>query len=908
MRSAGEQISNLLRVVRTHMDALGESFDQALSVVVPADLQPAVTALYQAQQTQPIRRTHVLSDRGGPRAWFSEYRPSEGYYWRRQRSYLIDQVGRSEVEVDLLDDASDRVLAHIEDPRASGPAEFRVLGLAIGYVQSGKTANYSALMAKAADLGYKLVIVLSGIHNLLRQQTQRRLARELGLEPGPPGVGLPEEGKRWVTLTTSDPGGDFRPGTVDPNVLQGNEQVLMVVKKNATVLRRVVNWMNDRVPATLPALIIDDEADQASINTGGNRPSLEELTDLTDDDIGAVDEVDELNPSVINGLIRDLLSKFRRASLVGYTATPFANMFVDPDAFDRFVQMDLYPRDFMLSLYRNPGYVGAERIFGRAELNEDDEPVDGLDVVKVIPDADVTALLPPTRSSNGWAPEMPESLRLAIVDFILAAAGRTVRLGRDDIATMLIHTSHRIWVQNQMGELVRDEIRSLRREWRYGNSLERSMRTRWDTEFRSLTASIDISREIQFSDIHDEVDGLFEHHFREGAGVLVLNSSTDDFLDYDSDSSQKLVLIGGNRLSRGLTLENLLISYYAREAQTYDTLLQMGRWFGHREDYVDLTRLWTTEELLRRFRHLALVEEEMRDALEAHEREGLTPLQFGVKIRAHPAMLATAANKMGTARRVLQSYSGERIQTTRFRLSDVPWLEHNLEATRNFLRSLREPEIRSGRAEWRDVEWATVVGFLEQYRTVQDAVSIDASTVRRYIRKQAIEHNELIRWHVAIRSLPTVDPELQAEDLNVIGMSETACINRSRLEADKDSIGALVSPARTSGAASGDEEVGLAPEKVEASRQAYARGGFRTIGHALRRERDPEEGLLLVYPISRYSRPGPSARKRKRLFDRPEEGVTVIGVALVFPYSTTSATIEYFAGSVGVDGDDEYDE
>lgn len=906
--SDGERVARYLRVVRTHMDALDESFEAAVAAVVPSDLWIQVAERYEAQQTQPIRRTHVLSEGGGPRAWFGDYRPSDGYHWRRQRDYLIDQLGRSEVEVDLLDDASDKVLSYIEDPRITGPAEFRVIGLAIGYVQSGKTANYSALIAKAADLGYKLVIVLSGIHNLLRQQTQRRLAKELGLEPGPPGVGLPDEGLRWITLTTSEPNGDFRPGTSDPNVLQGNERVIMVVKKNATVLRRLVQWMDDRVPSALPVLIIDDEADQASINTGGNRAPVEELADLTDEDIGDVSPDQELNPSVINGLIRDLVSKFRRVSMVGYTATPFANMFIDPDAFDRLVEMDLYPRDFMLSLYRNPGYVGAERLFGRSELNEDDEPVDGLDVTELIPDQDITSLLPPRRSTNGWAPEMPESLTLALTDFILVAAARTVRLGRDDIASMLIHTSHRIWVQNLMGDLVRDEIRSMRREWRYGRTLEASMSSRWDTEFRPLTASLDISRDIPFSSIRDEVDRLFEHHFRDGHGVLVLNSSTDDFLDYDADSSQKLVLIGGNRLSRGLTLENLLVSYYAREAQTYDTLLQMGRWFGHREEYVDLTRLWTTEELLRRFRHLALVEEEMRDRVEVYEREGLTPLQFGVKIRSHPAMLATAANKMGSARRVLQSYSGERIQTTRFRLTDQPWLAQNLDATRDFLGGLGAPFSTESRPEWRGVDWSRVAAFLDAYQTVQDAVSIDASTVRRYIHKQATEHQELTEWHVAVRSLPTEDRTLGAEDLNIEGVSAVPCINRSRLTDDKDSIGALVSPARTSGASAGDEEVGLSREQIEAARSQYPGSGNPTIGHALRRQRSRQEGLILLYPISRYSQPGRTARNREPLFDDPGRGSTVIGVALVFPYSDTSATVEYYVGPAGLDEDDEYTE
>lgn len=916
MPLGGDPIDDLLRVVRVHIDALGESLEDALRIV-PEEAREAVRARYEEEVAQPIRRTHLLSGSGGPRAWFKDWRPSEGYYWRRQRQYLLDELGRSESELDLLDDASDKVLSHLEDPLPSGPAQFRVVGLVLGYVQSGKTANYSALIAKAADLGYKFVIVLSGLHNQLRQQTQRRLARELGLEPGPPGVGLPEHGRRWVTLTKSEYHGDFRPGTLDPNVLQGNERVLAVVKKNATVLRRLVRWMSDRVPQDLPVLIVDDEADQASVNTGGNRRplTLEDvttLTDLTEDDIGDVTPEEELDPSVINGLIRDLVSKIQRVALVGYTATPFANVFIDPDAYDRLVEHDLYPRDFILSLYGNPTYFGTERLFGRDELDEDDNPVDGLDVIEIIPESDASLLLPPRGATTAWSPEMCDSLRTAIVDFILATAARVHRLGRDGISSMLIHTSHRIWVQDRMGDLLREELRLMRREWRYGSNLKPVMRQRWRSDFRPLIASIDIARDATFEMLEGHIDRLFDDDFRDGRGVIVLNSNSPDILDYEADPTQKLILIGGNRLSRGLTLENLLVSYYVREAQTYDTLLQMGRWFGHREGYVDLTRIWTTQELARRFRHLALVEEEVRNSVAIYERERLNPLNFGVRIRSHPAMLITAANKLGTAQRVLQSYAGERLQTTRFRLSQRDWLESNLLTVRSFLSGLGPPTAGEAlRPAWTDISWEQVVELLRDYQTAQDAVSIDAGTVRRYIERQARRHGELTRWLVSIRSLSEIDAYLGTEDLSIQDVNEVACISRSRLIIDPDSIGALVSPPRATGPLNqGDEEFGLSDEQIERARDRYSSGmqGFPTLGHALRAERDPDEGLLLVYPISRFSQPRKNSPRRAALFAHPEDACTVIGLAFVFPPSTTHATVEYYVGAPSIGQQDEYDE
>src|SRR5262249_29473354 len=150
-------------------------------------------------------------------------------------------------DIESLDNATDLALAHLEDPRTTGPHSFRVQGLIVGYIQSGKTANFSALIAKAADAGYKLVIVLSGIHNALRQQSQRRLEKELGLVASG-GVGFAEPGRRWIAFTSANLAGDFRPGNANAAVLQGNERVLLVVKKNASVLRRLSQWMAGNVP------------------------------------------------------------------------------------------------------------------------------------------------------------------------------------------------------------------------------------------------------------------------------------------------------------------------------------------------------------------------------------------------------------------------------------------------------------------------------------------------------------------------------------------------------------------------------------------------------------------------------------------------------------------------------------
>lgn len=888
MPSAGDRVEQFLRVVRTHMDAIeGATLEEALGVV-PAELRDEVRARFQAEVDQPIQRTRVLSGTGGPRPWFAGWNPAEGYYWRRLRAHLIDRIGRPHADVGSLDDSSDKVLSHLEDPREQGPVRFLVRGLVLGYVQSGKTANISATIAKAADLGYKLVIVLSGVDDGLRQQTQRRLSRELGLTDDPAGVGLPEHGKRWITLTSTDLKGDFEPGSVDANVLQGNERVLAVVKKNKFILEKLVDWMEGAAPAGLPVLVIDDEADQASINTGGNRAPY----DPDDEDEPPPDGDD---PSTINGLIRDLLTRFNLVSYVAYTATPFANVLIPPDVLDREVMEDLYPKDFIIPLPKPSTYIGAERLFGRAAFGDEGEDVEGLDVVRIIPDAQIGALVPRGRQAAGFAPRMCEALEHALLDFVLAAAAKQLRLGPGP-ATMLIHTSQRTALHNSLGALVRDQLATIRQRWRYDrDSIEPALRARWDDDFRRVTVALDAGLDTPFERLHEALDRLL----RTPPEVLVLNVTSTDVLDYEADPELKVAVIGGNRLSRGLTLEGLLVSFYVRNALAYDTLMQMGRWFGYREGYVDLTRLWTTRGLFQRFRHLALVEEEFRDQLNVYERNRLTPRDFGPRIRTHPGMAITAARKMGSGRVVTLSFADQLRQTSRFFLHDRAWLHRNLEVARRFLGGLGPPEPDTGgRPEWVDVDWNSVVQFLEEYQSAQDPSSFDARTLASYIRAQAREHGELVQWRVAVRARGTGSVDLGTEDLGIHGLPEVSTIARSQLRNDPGSVGVITNPPSLGGARrQGDEEVGLTDEQIDRARHRVRTEELRRLGLALRQERSAQEGLLLVYPISRFS--PATTDERVALFDDPERGCTVIGVAIVFPASRSAAAVTYVAGSAG---------
>lgn len=902
MTSVGDEqtIQQWLRLVRTYMDTFQCEVDEAIEHLpgIPQTVIEHIRETLEQNERQHTfrRRNGAVLQRSGPKPWFDDWDPAKGYLWRRLREYLIDQKQWDLEEVDDLDVASDKILSHLDDPRAAGEgvtAPFRVQGLVLGYVQAGKTANYTALIAKAADRGYQLVIVLSGIHNSLRQQTQRRLDLELGLVADDKGVGLPDPENVWWSITNSALNGDFKPGT-DAGPLQQGARGIMVVKKNATVLRRLVTWLKGRVPAGLPVLVVDDEADQASINLNADQ------IDLAPEDMGGATLEEELDPSTINGLIRELLGKFARVSYVAYTATPFANVLIHPDAENEKWGSDLFPRDFIISLDRPTNYVGAERIFGRPALETEENPVQGLDIVRVVGEHERSALVPPGRDVAEWTPSVTPSLRDAILDWLLATAAKTHRMG-DGISSMLIHTTPRIQQQIELGQLVNGEVRTIRNEWRYErDSIRPTVKARWEGDFRSVTCSIDLSVDVPFEAIEPRLNSLLAKP--EGIKVLVLNSESPDVLDYEADPALKVILVGGNRLSRGLTLEGLVTSFYVRDARAYDTLLQMARWFGFRRKYVDLTRLWATRELVSNFRHLSLVEEDLRDQIKIYERYGLTPEQVAPRIRSHPSMMVTARNRMGSAETVRQSYAGQLLQTFRFNLDDVNWLETNEQFAVDLIGSLGPPQPhgRDPRNMWTDVPWGYIEAFLSRYRTAQDKISFDADTAAKYIKKQATSYGELVTWTVGIRSLTKPNALLGDWETGLRSVNTMHRISRSLRE--YNSIGALINPVSRQSLRSADEALDLSEAQVFEAARLAEENIMPTIGDALRAQRAPEKGLLLLYPISPLSVPGPNAKDESRMplfAENAESMPTVVGVALSFPPSDTGATVEYVAGQPG---------
>lgn len=809
--------------------------------------------------------------------WLRNIDRSGWHYWPTLREYLLGVKGLSAATVRSLDEVTDRILGQLAPPQTE---QFDVRGLVLGFVQSGKTSNFTAVIAKAADVGYRLVIVLSGVDNSLRRQTQMRLNRELiGYADHRAGVvRLPPTGLQWHLFTTEDINGDFRPGFANYAALQGTQPVLLVVKKNGSVLRRLHTWLDlapESVRCTLPMLVIDDEADQASVDTRGSYQSEEEPLPP---------EYEE--PAVINGLIRDLLRKFQRCAYIAYTATPFANILIPHDTVDPRVGNDLYPKDFIVDLPMPDGYFGAEALFGRLDPVSGDD-VGGLAIVREVPDEDVQASL------EG---RLPSTLEVALLDFVLAGAARAQRGQGQLPATMLIHTTSRIIEQNRLATQIETLFAEIRDEWRYHRQhrIHERLRERWESEFRSVTRASHINRDVPFEQIEEHIGPFFE-----SVQVREVNSATGAVLDYEREPGLKAIAVGGNRLSRGLTLEGLLVSYFIRRSAMYDTLMQMGRWFGFRGGYEDLTRIWTTIELSGWFSDLALVEHSLREDIRIYEAQSVTPMQLGTRILRHPAMLVTNRLKQRFASSIIieQSYSGKILQTIKFPFrhpDDLSvLLEENLIATRDFLSSIGQPARweREGPV-WTHIGAQAILEFLAHYRVDTEARNISLPLVCNYIERQ-VELDELINWTVAVKGRESFDRNLGEVDWGISG-GRIYQISRTRLSSDPNSIGVITSP--------GDEETGLNEEQLEKARVLQRENNLGR-NPAARQVRPAEQGLLTLYPISKSSGRDMRAGSRTSLYENPDDprARDLVGLAISFPNSQCAQMVmgQYVVGTVG---------
>lgn len=874
-----------LRTARAMLD-LKHPLELILSSpFIPVDLREFVRAELQRDESFLLTPARTLVADPNRADWLKEVDRSTWYYWPTLRQFLITAKGWDSSAIRSLEDSSDKILRQLARP-SGGPFDIR--GLVLGFVQSGKTANYTAVIAKAADAGYRLVVVLSGIDNGLRLQTNSRLKRELvGYSDNrPTAVRLPPMGRQWHEFTRDELNGDFQAGFANHAALQGSQPVLLVVKKNGAVLRRLLRWIDDapaEVRRTLPFLLIDDEADQASVDTRGSYQAEDDVVDG-----------DYEPPSVINGLIRDLITRFERRAYIAYTATPFANILIPHDTFDPRSKNDLYPKDFIVDLPKPPGYFGAEEFFGRMDAATGDN-TEGLNVIREVGDEDIVAL---------EQSQIPASLVTALLDFVLAGAARAQRGAGSAPATMLIHTSQLIVVQSQLRRLVSEQFSELRDAWRYHrkHGIRERLRQRWESEFRPVIRSRHLDRDVKFESIEDHITTFFEALGVEP--VREINSSTGEVLNYEREPSLKTIAVGGNRLSRGLTLEGLIVSFFIRRSASYDTLMQMGRWFGFRFGYEDLTRIYTTVELEGWFSDLAFVEHRLREDIQIYETESLTPYQVGMRIWQHPVLQVTSPLKrrFSSSTTIAQSYSLALEQTFKFPLRRPEELAVQSEANRLAVCDLVtqlgtvNPELTEGRGPvWTNISSERVLAFLKAYRVDNESRSISLPSICTYIERQ-LRKGELTNWTIAVRGRESRHAKLGTADWR-LPTGPVSQISRSRL-GETDSLGVITG--------SGDESAGLSKDsraRVAALIQrAHAEGITKSENSAAREVRPPTDGLLMLFPISRHSgHDSNDGGGRRPLFENSNGPLArdLVGLAISFPKSNQPQQEEnYLEGSV----------
>lgn len=712
----------------------------------------------------------IISDEPFDNTWYTKNRPQNEYFWNLFSLYHAQKGDLDRASLNKLGETTlPNLMNCLGNPNAKFTKQQKRYGLVLGDVQSGKTSTYSGLICKAADAGVKVIILLAGITETLRQQTQERIEEDIvGLtirtdnfhnnQPTNVGVGtLPGWENKVTTYTLYED--DFNMARAKSMSSIGSQKsiVLFVVKKNVPVLTHLHEWLTGpnqhlnaegKLPYSL--LLIDDEADNASINT----------KDST------------IDPTATNKKIREICEVFMNSNYVGFTATPYANIFINPDTDEDMITADLFPKDFIYVLPTPDPYIGAQRIFGQPTA---DHPNYG-DCSYMIDNSYITDIKEPSSSDvramserqliegpiyykhkKSWRGPLPKSLIESIRCYYLSNAIRD--LDPEQVSaprTMLVNISRFVgvhsYLKGEIDRLVTDDYKEIR-----------------------INFSTDQERNVQ-NELYKELHRLFDLHYSncgytweqvgskdnllcgEKPKVIVVNGSKEsreDTPNYKRNPSLRLIAVGGLALSRGLTLKGLSTSYFYRNTCTYDVLMQMGRWFGYRPHYEKVCRIWITNTSANWYREIAEATEELKSELAHMNSLELTPREFGLRIRRDDTALEiTARNKMRTAGKceVRTTYWGDVFETPYFS-TQIQDNTINLEATKSWLHDIVNSGINvekvKGRASYilQDVSVFNIANFLGKIRTSEKNLKFDRTNITNFI---AFNKEELPLWDVII--------------------------------------------------------------------------------------------------------------------------------------------------------------
>ncbi|MBS1670062.1 MAG: Z1 domain-containing protein [Bacteroidetes bacterium] len=698
--------------------------------------------------------------------------------WNRYKSYM--QENDSSFPVNDLDDFTDKILDKCVNPKEKKSFDRR--GMVVGHVQSGKTSNYVGLINKATDAGYKVIIIIAGTISSLRRQTQERIdSGYIGRNSSAfirenenriIGVGKFKTNTDIYSLTSSyyksGDEGDFSQSVANRlNIPIGKNPVVFVIKKNKSILENLIDWFSknenirtvDGTPKLfdVPALIIDDEADAASVNAS------RDINDI----------------KTINRLIRTLLNVFNQNTFVGYTATPYANLFISQDYNEELtttvkgkqykIGEDLFPRDFIINIKAPTNYIGAAKIFGYENANPEltKEP---LDIFRGIDDYDPPFFRTINRENKDILPEyLPPSLERAIKSFILTCAIRRVRGHENKHNSMLVHVALLVKWIDRVAYLVNEKTKEYKNAIQSEDAtLLNELKELYETDFLPTTQNVldnldytDIRiKEHSWEEVKKElknavlkIDVRSVHGTRSTTNLEYHNIEEIDYNRHENGLS--VIAVGGSRLSRGITLEGLSISYYIRTTRMYDSLMQMGRWFGYRPGYVDLCRLYTTNQIFEWFNHITMATEEMRNDFDEMTATHQRPKDFRLKVRNHHGLLTiTSLNKLYFSQDIEISFSGENPQTYCL-LKTKSAIENNFNALKTLISTIGFP-AKENRIEnkgktrylfYPNTSIDALCSFIDAFKIEQP--SINNATLTDYIRTQA-KGSKIKEWGICI--------------------------------------------------------------------------------------------------------------------------------------------------------------
>jgi hypothetical protein len=830
--------------------------------------------------------------------WLKEEKANIDFeLWNRYR--LEMQKNDPSFPVNDLDDFTDKILDKCVNPKKNGSWDRR--GMVVGHVQSGKTSNYVGLINKATGAGYKVIIVIAGTISSLRRQTQERIdSGYIGRNSSAfirenenkiIGVGKYKANTDIYSLTSSyyntGDEGDFSQSVANRlNIPIGKNPVVFVIKKNKSILENLIDWFSKDVNAKtidgspklfdVPVLVIDDEADAASVNAS---KSIEDI-------------------KTINKLIRTLLNLFNQNTFIGYTATPYANLFISQEHNEELttsvknkkykIGEDLFPRDFIINIKAPKNYIGAAKIFG---LENSDRDVKGpLDIFRAIDDFDPPFFKTINKLNKEDLPEyLPLSLEKAIKSFILTCAVRRLRGHENKHNSMLVHVALLVKWIDRVASLVNKKAKE------YANAIMsededilQELKELYETDFIPTTDNV--LENLDYKDIRikqhswgevrgelkkavSKIDVRSVHGTRSTTNLEYHNIEEIDYSKYESGLS--IIAVGGSRLSRGITLEGLSVSYYLRTTKMYDSLMQMGRWFGYRPGYVDLCRLYTTEQIFEWFNHITMATEEMRNDFDVISSiPNMRPKDFRLKVRNHHGLMTiTSLAKLHHSETINISFSGINSQTYLL-FKDKKSIQNNFKNLQNLFENLGFPKnenIINKREKiryllYRDVQIDVLTDFIENYKI--NIPSINNQVISKYIKDQQLENN-IIEWNICIVS--NTSEKALLYDEGVIKKPENRTeydVQKYKLSADGKEV-ELVCTVRNQTEYS--ELYKITKNQIDDVVDRQVDLSENGTGSIKERRAHEKKGLLLIYALDERGTPNVN------------NGIPIIGYSLHFP-------------------------